>query len=262
MLPRYYLPQVVQQHGYIKLVAPVGSVRMQLQGATQAYDRNAGGAKCDIHALNASGTCFPCDPDYPGCTHTYTPADKLVYCRSDAPKAKGGPSLKDCGKVGGQCECTYWDALNMYPVTSTTPFFVTTRFMQSYESRNPACSYHGDACYDAYVLDTIKGAGVTKAECTARGATIGVDCHYSGSVTALGMCSSPNHENTTQRDACEALYPYPRHPSDKPRMDSGATRQECAARCHENRYQGGCVDDKVDDPLPPPDKINCWHQHK
>ena len=256
--------QVVQQHGYIKLTAPVGSVRMQLQGATQAFDA-ATGLPCSLDAggggggggggsgggSGSSSTCYPCDPNYPGCNHTYDPAGKLPYCRSDT---AGRGSLAHCGAVGGQCECTYWDALNMYPVTASSPFFVTTRFMQSYEARNPGCAYHSDHCFDAYVLNTISGANTTLEECKARGAaastrvwtprgmeTQDIVCKSTATESKLGQCSGTG---------AAAAH-----------CNGGVTAAECEARCGANRYQGGCVDDKVDDPVPAPNRTNCWHQH-
>ena len=151
--------------------------------------------------------------------------------------------------MGGQCECTYWDALNMYPVTASSPFFVTTRFMQSYEARNPGCAYHSDHCFDAYVLTTMSGANTTVEECAARGAAAGegVECVSTATESELGQCSAKTGPVAISGAAgiCSG----------------GVTTAECEARCGANRYQGGCVDDKVDDPKPAPNRTNCWHQH-
>ena len=51
--------KIVADVGWVKLVQPVGTVRMQLQGPTQMI------------VDNRTGESYPCDPDYPGCAHTF-----------------------------------------------------------------------------------------------------------------------------------------------------------------------------------------------
>eukprot|EP00949_MAST-11_sp_MAST-11-sp1_P002211 g2211.t1 len=121
------LYKLLYNNGYLSFEEPVGTIRLQLQAPTVG--------------VPGSSTF---DPGYPPYEYNFTALDRLPYCAQD----KGGHAIS-------KHQCELMGAVEaVYPVTGTSPFFISTRVQESKQSLDPDCleppASRGYTCKQTY----------------------------------------------------------------------------------------------------------------